>query len=183
MEMAFINGILRSPQFPPGDPWLSGMPSRTIISGTSWWRAHPPDRVQPNRGLQPGDCRWFALWRLARTALCSICWPYGGGPAPPGRRRYGKALLGLAAAGPFSILILSNIEGFLEVFCIPAACDLAPGSGWQLGIVFLNWLGILELNQPPTPPFTWLPERLSGIWCGGPRGVLNDLDLAHNSVE
>ena len=120
MELAFINAILRSPKFPPMDPWLSGyaisyyyfgyvmvaMLIRVtgVISG-SWF--------------QPGD--FLVVWHdgpgsvwhplLAAQPLASV----------KNRQKNRKnedastAGAGWALLAPFFILIVSNIEGFLEM--------------------------------------------------------------------
>ncbi|NMB88441.1 MAG: hypothetical protein GYA17_08780, partial [Chloroflexi bacterium] len=184
MEMAFINGILRSPQFPPGDPWLSGYAISYYYFGYVMVAMLTRlTGVQPNVAFNLAIAVWFALVALGSygimfnlLALWRRSRPSRAAPAME------KPSLGWPLLGPFSILILSNIEGFLEVLHSGGLFwRQAPDGSWVSS--FWNWLGILELNQPPTPPFTWLPERLSGIWWWRASRVLNDLDLAHNSVE
>ena len=66
MEFAFVNGILRSPLFPPQDPWLSGYGISYYYFGYVMLAAlvnltgvDPGGRLQPGRGavVRPGDDR------------------------------------------------------------------------------------------------------------------------------
>ncbi len=185
MELAFVNAILRSPAFPPNDPWLSGysisyyyfgyvmVAMLTRLSGVS-------SGVAFNLAI----ALWFALTSLAAYGLVYnlvVSWwarrekdaaPAGG----PALARW-EALL-----APFFVLIVSNIEGFLEMLHARGLFwQQATDGTWHSG--FWNWLNILELNQPPTSPFSWIPERVNGIWWWRASRVLNDLDLANRSYE
>ncbi len=78
--------------------------------------------------------------------------------------------------GPFFVLVVSNIEGFLEVIHSAGWFwkQEAPGL-WQSR--FWGWLNILELSDPPTPPFSFIPERAAGIWWWRASRVLQDFDM------
>ncbi len=77
------------------------------------------------------------------------------------------------------ILLVSNLEGGFEVLH-------AQGIGWQQsnGTVaqqsqFWSWLGLLELNQPPSAPFSLEPGRPGGIWWWRASRVIQDYSMAN----
>lgn len=179
MEMAFINAILRSPGFPPSDPWLSGysisyyyfgyiLVSMVIrLAGTV-----------PNVGFNLAVALWFAL---AAVASYSILYNLSSGWLARTGRNIQKAVWnGLLA--PFMLLIVSNLEGIFEVLH-------ARGIFWTFRpdgsatSTFWKWLGLLELVDPPTKPLGWLPERVSGIWWWRASRVVTDQNLAGAITE
>jgi YYY domain-containing protein len=84
--------------------------------------------------------------------------------------------------GPFFVLIVSNLEGFLEMMH-------AKGFFWQkdqnglLQSKFWSWLNIQELNQPPLMPYSFNPNRSGGIWWWRASRVLQDFDITGISKE
>ncbi len=106
MELAFLNAILRSEQFPPRDPWLSGyaisyyyfgyvlLAFLTRLTG-----------VVPGAAFNLGNSLWFALVALGSYGvvfdLLSVKFK---------QPRYAAALL-----GPIFVLLTGNLAGFLEV--------------------------------------------------------------------
>jgi YYY domain-containing protein len=179
MEMAFINAILRSPSFPPSDPWLSGysisyyyfgyvLVSMIIrLAGTV-----------PNIGFNLAVAMWFAL---AATASYGLLFNLTSGWLGRTGRNIKKAVWnGLLA--PFLLLIVANLEGIFEVLH-------SRGIFWQLNpdgtgtSAFWRWLGLLELVNPPTLPLGWNPERVSGIWWWRASRVVTDTNLAGAVTE
>ena len=82
--------------------------------------------------------------------------------------------------GPLFLLIVSNLEGFLEVLH-QLGVFWTSGPGGQLTSRFWTWLGILDLNQPPEPPFTWLPRTFGtgNWWWWRASRVIMDYDFAN----
>lgn len=164
MEFAFINSILRSPTFPPPDPWLSGygisyyyfgyvmMAALTRLSGF-------PANLTFNVALA-------LLFSLTVTGAFSLA--YNLIVACGARVRRGMAA-GYALFGPFLLAIVGNLEGFLEVLH-------ARGFGSP---AFWKWLDIKDLTGTPTG--TWLPTRF--IWWWRASRVLRDYDLMGNPIE
>jgi hypothetical protein len=60
--------------------------------------------------------------------------------------------------GPLFLLIVSNVEGFLEVLH-------RKGFFWNFGAQrsptssFWTWLDLKDLSAPPLQPLGWIPER------------------------
>ncbi len=82
----------------------------------------------------------------------------------PGSRFTSSAFL-----APLFLLLVSNLEGFLEVLHGHAIL-------WSGTTNFWTWLGIQELNSPPAQPLAWIPERFWWWWRAS--RVISDYDLA-----
>ena len=182
MEVAFINAILKSPTFPPNDPWLSGYSISYYYFGYILVAmlakfTSTPGAIAFNLGLGlifglaalGAYGLVFNLLRSTRMSNNSPAWP---GTSNHKHSRW-DALTALL--GPVFILLLSNIEGLLEIL---HARGIFPASFWV-------WLDIQDINQPPAAPYYWLP-RLFGTgnwWWWRASRVLQDFDLANNSKE
>ncbi len=188
MELAFINAILRSPTFPPHDPWLSG------YAISYYYFGYIMAAMLAKFTLTSGSVAFnlmlalvFALSALGAFGLLyNLLAAYWKKSAPE------KPLLALASLlGPFSLLILSNAQGFLEFLH-------ARGIGWTgqpgdsnlwttLGGLarpnlwaynFWTWLDIKDLREIPSltgEPRFW-------FWWRASR-VVQDYDLMGNFVE
>ncbi len=182
MEVAFINAILKSPTFPPNDPWLSGYSISYYYFGYILVAmlakfTSTPGAIAFNLGLGlifglaalGAYGLVFNLLRSTRSSKNLPAWP------GPSDKKHGRWDAVTALLGPVFILLVSNIEGLLEVL---HARGIFPLSFWV-------WLDIQDINQPPTAPFDWLP-RLFGSgswWWWRASRVLQDFDLANNSKE
>ncbi len=176
MELAFLNAILRSPAFPPNDPWLSGysisyyyfgyvlVAMLTRVTG-----------VASGVAFNLGVSSWFALTALGVFGLVYSLLSLSS------RRNSGQkpALTAVGALfGPLFLLLVSNWEGFLEVLHARGITwSLAPDGVWHSA--FFQWLNIQEICQPPALPFTWIPNRPGGIWWWRASRVLQDFDMSH----
>lgn len=188
MEMAFINAILRSPAFPPHDPWLSGYAiSYYYLGYVLVTMLTSLTGVYSGIAFNLAISLWFALTALAAYGLLysllaarSAGRDEGEDGDAPSQDRQTSHLWALLA--PLFILIVSNLEGFLEVLHSGGLFwrQSADGSWFS---PFWSWLNIKELSQPPTLPFTWLPERVTGIWWWRASRVLQDFDLLGGEKE
>lgn len=188
MELAFINAILRSPSFPPNDPWLSGYAISYYYFGyvmaamlAKW--TFTSGSVAFNLML----ALVFALSAIGAFGLLyNLLAAYWKKSAPaPG------VLACVSLLGPLTLLLLSNVQGFLELL-------RRQGIGWsgQPGDVnlwttlgrlarpnleaynFWTWLDIKDLREFPVPgsePRFW-------FWWRASR-VVQDYDLMGNFVE
>ncbi len=178
MELAFINAILRSPSFPPADPWLSGysisyyyfgyimVALLARLSGT-------PGGVAFNLAL----ASWFALSGLAAYGLLYNLLAARGKQIARG---VGDIVGPIFA--PLFLLIAGNLEGFLELLHA-GKLFWKHGADGNLTSGFWSWLNIQELTTPPALPFNWEPQRAGGIWWWRASRVLQDFTLNDQSRE
>ena len=188
MELAFINAVLHSPTFPPHDPWLSGyaisyyyfgyviVAMLAKLTGTS-------GGVAFNLGITTA----FALSAAGAYGMVFDLL----GISPLATRA--EATLStrrsrwLSILGPVFALLVSNAEGFLQVLHTRGLFWRMDASG-QLVSPFWKWLDILDLNQPPAQPFSWIPTRFWWWWrasrviqdydfSGGLREIINEFPV------
>ncbi|MCS6993363.1 MAG: DUF2298 domain-containing protein [Anaerolineales bacterium] len=188
MELAFINAILRSPAFPPNDPWLSG------YAISYYYFGYVMAAMLAKLTFTSGSVAFNLM--LALVFALSVLGAFGllynllaaywkASPLRP------TLLSALSLLGPLTLLFLSNVEGFLELL-------RRYGIGWsgQAGDVnlwttlgrlarpnleaynFWTWLDIKDLREFPLPgsePRFW-------FWWRASR-VVQDYDLMGNFVE
>ena len=186
MELAFINSILRSPSFPPADPWLSGYSISYYYFGYIMVALFA--RLAGTTGgvtFNLAISMWFALAGIGAYGLIYnlfSVWQkhrrkYLNGE-PPGGRAIAWAFL-----GPFYLTIVSNLEGFLEILHRRGLFWARNSDGtWQSS--FWKWLDINDLNQNPALPFSWIPERATRGWTWWRASrVLQDYTISNMPVE
>lgn len=172
MELAFLNGILRSETFPPLDPWLSGyaisyyyfgfvmMTVVTQLTGTL-----------SSVAFNLTGASWFALTIIGSYSLLyNLISVRRGRPSPF------PALL-----GPLFVAIAGNLEGFLEVLHarhFGGWTRLADGT-WHSP--FWSWLDIKDLVNPPAEVIRWISTRHWWWWRAS--RVVRDVNLAGADVE
>ena len=177
MEMAFINAILRSPTFPPRDPWLAGysisyyyfgyvMIAMLIrVTGTA-----------PEIAFNLASALWFALTAVSAYGIVFNLLAKRQSKADQ-KVRVGGALL-----GPLFVVLMGNVDGLLEVLHAFGFFWKQDSTGaWQSK--FWSWLDIKELVNPPSSPLNGVPKRNGGIWWWRASRVLQDYDLAGVSKE
>ncbi|MDD5367662.1 MAG: DUF2298 domain-containing protein [Anaerolineaceae bacterium] len=180
MELAFINAILRSPSFPPHDPWLSGYAISYYYFGyvlvSLLIRL---SGVVSGVGFNLGVALLFGLTALGAYGLVyNLIALYRGRE----ETSWKTTSLSLPVLGPLFVLLMSNLEGFLELLHARGwFWSQASDGSWQS--TFWKWLNIQELTQAPTLPFSWMPNRPGGIvWWRASR-VLGDYNLRGEFTE
>jgi YYY domain-containing protein len=204
MELAFLNAVLRAESFPPHDPWLSGYAISYyyfgyILIGMVAQLSFTHAGIAFNLGI----ALIFALSAIGAYGLVYnlvafwsdnykhadyqnaiseseqtenvITVELGGEKSLANFKLYGLAFL-----GPLFVLILSNLEGLLEVLH-------ARGIFWRVTELgewassFWSWLDMKELSQPPGEPFSWIPTRF--LWWWRASRVISDYDMAGTFKE
>ena len=180
MELAFINAIMRSPEFPPHDPWLSGYAISYYYFGYVLMAmlarlTSIPGSVAFNLGIS-------LVFALSATGAYAMVYDLLGATGVDEKLSAAKVRLRSVAAllGPFFVLIVSNLEGFLEVLHARGLFWSKDPSG-QLTSRFWSWLDMKELSMPPAEPFSWLPTRY--LWWWRASRVVQDYDLVGNWKE
>lgn len=171
MELAFLNSVLESPQFPPHDPWLSGYAISYYYFGFIMMGA-----ITNVTGVASGvafnltSAAWFAL-----TALGAYGVVFNLIGARRGEQPYFSALL-----GPVFVAITGNLEGFLEMLHTRGAFwSGSPEAG--MTSAFWRWLDIKDLVNPPMLDAGWIPQR--NWWWWRASRVVRDVNLAGADVE
>lgn len=184
MELAFINAILRSPTFPPADPWLSGYSISYYYFG--YVIISMLIRLS---GVSSGIAFNLAaatIFSLTATGLYGLLFNLVNAPRMTTWLHRGKPVsedsYGLPLLAPLFTLVVSNFEGLFEIF-------YAKGWFWQKAAdgnwvsPFWNWVNLQELQAYPTQPLGWWPQRSGGIiWWRASR-VLADYKLTGEFQE
>jgi YYY domain-containing protein len=177
MELMFINSILRSPSFPPHDSWLSGYAISYYYFG--YVMTAMLAQVTGLTGSIAHNLMTSLVFGLAAIGSFGILYDLlaarnqrEGGQAPGHAEQ--NALLGPAFLAPLFLLLVSNLEGFLEVLH-------RRGLFWSGAQNFWTWLGIKELSDAPVLPLGWIPDRFWWWWRAS--RVISDYDLAGNFRE
>jgi len=157
MELAFINAILRSPTFPPHDPWLSGYAISYYYFGYVMTAALA--MLTAALGSVAFNLMVALVFALSAVGAYGILYSLLG--------ERGEARAWFA---PFFLVLAGNVEGVLELF---------HQRGW-LGAGFWAWLNIKDLNAPPISQ-SWIPQRMWWWWRAS--RVVQDFDLAGNFQE
>ncbi|NOY97830.1 MAG: hypothetical protein GXP40_01325 [Chloroflexi bacterium] len=174
MELAFINAILRSPTFPPHDPWLSGYAISYYYFG--YVMAAVLAKLTATSGGVTFNLMLSLVFSMSAVGAYGVIYNLLN-TADRGRRTTDaprSAASGLPLVGPLFLLLVSNLEGFLEMLH-------QRGIFWSSGANFWTWLDIKDLKQPPAEPFGWVPERFWWWWRAS--RVVQDYDLAGNFRE
>ncbi|RME97802.1 MAG: hypothetical protein D6768_18855, partial [Chloroflexi bacterium] len=174
MEIAFVNGILRSPNFPPQDPWLSGfgisyyyfgyvlVSMLTQLAGlisTTAFNLYIPTLFAATLtgalGIGMNLVQLFNAERDSATAHL-LNWP-------------------AAATGLLSALFVGVLGNLIGVFEVLHKRGLLPADFWL-------WLDIRDLKVPPAGPAdSWIPDRFNWWWRGS--RVLTDYNLTGHEQE
>lgn len=183
MEMAFINGILKSETFPPMDPWLSGYGISYYYFGyvlaAMLIRA---SNVVASVGYNLVSSFWFGLTAIGAYGIVSdlIIFSKHKKLKETAEERPSKKVQYLALLAPIMLLIVSNWFGALDV-------AHSRGVAWSFDgekpaqSEFWTDLNISELaNRPRT--ISWVPNRGGWSWWQASR-VLRDTSLSGHSIE
>jgi len=184
MELAFINGILRSPSFPPNDPWLAGYSISYYYFGYLIIAA-----VIKIIGTDSGIAFnlalifWFALISVGAFGILFniLIGKIQQEKKTISRKKFNSALL-YSFLAPIFLLLVSNGEGLLELLHSIGFLWKPDQSGLMVSR-FWSWLDIKELNQPPPIPFDWDIGRIGGTWWWRASRVLQDYTIQGQSRE
>jgi YYY domain-containing protein len=177
MELAFINGILRSPTFPPQDPWLSGYAISYYYFG--YVMTAMIAKLSGVNGSTAHNLMTALIFGLGAIGSFGIVFNLLSQSGIVNRKsQIVKSLL-----APLFLLLISNFGALLEILH-------QGGMFWQKDPVtgayssrFWTWLDMRELSQPPALPFHWLPlDRY--LWWWRSSRVIQDYDMlgGHHEV-
>ncbi|CAG0958871.1 hypothetical protein ANAEL_00504 [Anaerolineales bacterium] len=179
MELAFINAILRSPTFPPQDPWLSGYAISYYYFG--YVMTAMLARLSGIAGSMAHNLMTSLIFALAAVGSYGILYnllakaDYGQQTMD---RRPASSVYGLFA--PLFLLLVSNFGALLEVLHRLGLFWTKDATG-QYTSAFWKWLDIKDLSEPPILPFQFVPDRY--LWWWRSSRVLQDYDMVGNPLE
>lgn len=172
MEIAFLNGILNSPNFPPIDPWLSNftisyyyfgyvmMAILTRLSG-----------VTSGVGFDLYDALLFAL---TLTGIFGVIYNLVAGTDGGKVKKYRTFQpIGMGLIGVLLVGMMGNLEGILE----------SLRTGGLLSTSFLQWINIPNLANVPITG-VWDPSSAKSPWFWWWRAsrILQDRDLSFQPI-
>jgi len=169
MELAFINAILRSPTFPPRDPWLSGYAISYYYFG--YVMTAMLAKLTGVLGSVAFNLMLALLFALSAVGAYGLLYNLLASRRTSQAARHTP--LGLPLLGPLFLLLVSNLEGFLEVL---HQRGIFWPSAQPSTFNFWTWLDIKDLSLPPAQPLGWIPDRY--LWWWRASRVLQDYDLA-----
>lgn len=181
MELAFINAILRSPTFPPADPWLSGYSISYYYFG--YVIISMLIRLS---GVVSGvgfNLMAASVFSLAAVGLYGLIFNLVNAPRVKNWfNMEEKTSYGLPLLAPLFTLVVSNAEGLFEfLFSRGLFWQQAADGSWVSP--FWKWIDLQELQAYPTQVLSWWPSRPAGIiWWRASR-VLSDYTLGGNFLE
>jgi YYY domain-containing protein len=188
MEVAFINAILRSPTFPPHDPWLSGYAISYYYFG--YVMTAMLAEITSTAGSVAFNLMLALIFGLSAIGsygllynLLRAYWQSRTGKDKNKNSAAGnnlvRALWG-AFLAPLFMIVLGNWEALLGVLQKrgigwtgnPGDVNLwtnlgvgyPPPEGTSAAYNFWTWLDILDLKDKPQPVFGGVLERLSTWW-------------------
>ena len=167
MEMAFLNGTLNSPNFPPIDPWLSGYAISYYYYGYVMLALLTRlTGAVAGVGFDLYDALLFALTIIGSFGvvynLVALSRKPGKGASVP---------IGFGLLASFFVALLGNLEGFLELLYARGAVSLA----------FWKWIDVPGLLENPVTG-SWFPGGSNGWWWWRASRVIQDRDLLYQPL-
>ena len=181
MELAFINGILRSPTFPPQDPWLSGYAISYYYFG--YVMTAMLARLSGINGSTAHNLMTSLIFALGAIGSYGILFNLLN--ADRGRQTTDqdeepstvhRPLSTVSALlAPLFLLLVSNFETVFEVMHrLGLFWKKDPITG-EFTSAFWKWFDMKELSRPPVEPFSWMPDRY--LWWWRASRVIQDYDM------
>jgi YYY domain-containing protein len=198
MELMFINGTMNSPTFPPRDLWLSGysisyyyfgyvmasmlatftgVPATmafnlmiSLIFGLSAVGAYGILYNLLANYHEASQRNQLTIREHGQSPVSSLQPPVSADQSSTVNRQSSNLLSSFLSPllAPLFLLIISNVEGFLEVLHV-------RGFLWKEGSNFWTWLDIPELRDAPTQTAAWVPDRFWWWWRAS--RVIQDYEL------
>jgi len=189
MELAFINGILRSPTFPPQDPWLSGYAISYYYFG--YVMTAMLARLSDIPGSMAHNLMTALIFALGAIGsygiLYNLLWITGNRqqiiddqqssssqsdiPHSAFRNQHFSALF-----APLFLLLVSNFGALLEILHQGGLFWVKNPATGEYSSRLWTWLDMRELSQPPAIPFHWIPlDRY--LWWWRSSRIIQDYNM------
>lgn len=157
MEIAFLNGVLNSPRFPPMDPWLSGYAISYYYFGYVMMGLMAKlSGVSATVSFDLYDALAFALTALTAYGVVSNMVAASASAK--------RSVISFGLLGALFVTGMGNLEGLLEALY---SAKLLPDTFW-------SWINIPDLQGAAQSGSLYPGD---GWWWWRASRVLNDLDL------
>ena len=163
MELAFINAIMRSPTFPPRDPWLSGYAISYYYFG--YVMTAMIAKVTSTPGTVAFNLMTPLVFALAAIGSYGILYNLLSNRKSAIANHQSSIVNRQSFLAPLFLLIVSNIEGLLHVIYTRGL----------LSANFWKWLNLKDLTEPPASSSIWIPDQFWWWWRAS--RVVQDFDL------
>ncbi|MEK6753269.1 MAG: DUF2298 domain-containing protein [Chloroflexota bacterium] len=182
MELAFINGILRSPTFPPQDPWLSGYAISYYYFG--YVMTAMLARLSGINGSAAHNLMTSLIFALGAIGSYGIL--YNLLSVDHGRQTTDRdeesstvhrpRFTAAALLAPLLLLLVSNFGTLLEIMHQGGLFWVKDPKTGEYSSRFWTWMDMRELSQPPAIPFHWIPlDRY--LWWWRSSRIVQDYDM------
>ena len=178
MELAFINGVMRSAAMPPLDPWLSDFSISYYYFG--YLMVGLLAKLVGVVGSIAFNLGFISIFSMAALAAYGVTHNllllY--------RPELKRVFLWLALLAPLFVLILGNAEGLLEILHARHVFWETDASGNAASRVWA-WLDIKDLVHPPNADPSWAPRLYGtgGWWWWRASRVINDRNFLGGEQE
>ncbi|MGH2581751.1 MAG: DUF2298 domain-containing protein [Anaerolineales bacterium] len=178
MELAFINGVMRSTIMPPLDPWLSNFSISYYYFG--YLMVGMLAKLVGVVGSVAFNLGFISIFSMAALASYGVAHNL----LALYRPELKKASLWLALLAPLFILILGNAEGLLEILHARHVFWETDASGNSTSKVWA-WLDVKDLVHPPNAEPSWTPRLYGtgGWWWWRASRVINDRNFLGGEQE
>jgi YYY domain-containing protein len=170
MEMAFLNGILNSPSFPPLDPWLSGFGISYYYFGYVMMAALT--RLSGAAAGVAFNIYAALLFALTTIGVFGVVYNLVAGSRQARDAPRSNQAIQFGLFGALLVVLMGNLEGLLESVY---ARGLLPESFWR-------WINIPGLLGVPVSG-SWVPGSGFGWWWWRGSRVIQDFDLGGNPIN
>jgi YYY domain-containing protein len=175
MELAFINGILRSPTFPPQDPWLSGYSISYYYFG--YVMTAMLTRISNINASMGHNLMLAIVFALGAIGSYGILYNLLVQTQIANR----KSLSVNSLLAPLFLLLISNFETLLELFHRKGFFWTQDPVTKAFSSPFWAWLDMKELTSAPMLPPQWTPDRY--LWWWRASRVIQDYDMTGTPRE
>lgn len=167
MEFAFLNGVGRSSQFPPLDPWLSGY----SISYYYFGYVMTSVLARLSAVAEPVAFNLGIAWLVAGSGIGAFGLVYN--LIAASKKTIQQQALGFAIVAAFALPLAGNGQMFLELLH-------ANGTGSP---EFWAWLDVRDINTPAVTDPNTAPRYTSFWWWWRSSRVIHEYTLSGRAEE
>lgn len=167
MEFAFLNGVGRSSQFPPLDPWLSGY----SISYYYFGYVMTSVLARLSAVAEPVAFNLGIAWLVAGSGIGAFGLVYN--LIAASKKTIQQQALGFAIVAAFALPLAGNGQMFLELLH-------ANGTGSP---EFWAWLDVRDINTPAVTDPNATPRYTSFWWWWRSSRVIHEYTLSGRAEE